>query len=301
MFLASWFGSSAALEVAIDAESNRKSLQRPDGKRLFIFTDGEDVAGSASVLIPPGKKLEHGGIRVELVGQLDFPNDRLQSFDFFVISKDLEAGGTLFESKKFTFRFAAVDKQAESYSGSHARVRWFVRASLLRPYSSTLTEEAEFAVQNLLPPPEPLGLPVGVGAGVGIKMEVGIEDALHIEFEFDKQHYHTRDVVVGKVFFLLVRLKIKFMELDIVRKEFVNGTACDPETVAKFEIMDGAPVKSECIPVRMYLSPYDLSPSYKNLLNRVQVKYFLNLVLLDEEDRRYFKQQEIALWRKKIA
>ena len=27
-------------------------------------------------------------------------------------------------------------------------------------------------------------------------------------------------------------------------------------------------------------------------------KYYLNLVLVDEEDRRYFKQQEITLWRK---
>lgn len=26
----------------------------------------------------------------------------------------------------------------------------------------------------------------------GIKMEVGIEDCLHIEFEFDKQKYHLK-------------------------------------------------------------------------------------------------------------
>jgi len=26
----------------------------------------------------------------------------------------------------------------------------------------------------------------------------------------------------------------------------------------------------------------------------------LNLVLIDEEERRYFKQQEIELWRKKV-
>jgi vacuolar protein sorting-associated protein 26 len=30
----------------------------------------------------------------------------------------------------------------------------------------------------------------------------------------------------------------------------------------------------------------------------LQVRYFLNLVLVDEEDRRYFKQQEIQIWRK---
>lgn len=37
-----------------------------------------------------------------------------------------------------------------------------------------------------------------------MQMEVGIEDCLHIEFEYDKAKYHLRDVVVGKINFLLV-------------------------------------------------------------------------------------------------
>lgn len=32
-----------------------------------------------------------------------------------------------------------------------------------------------------------------------LKMEVGIEDCLHIEFEYDKSAYHLQDVVIGKV------------------------------------------------------------------------------------------------------
>lgn len=35
-------------------------------------------------------------------------------------------------------------------------------------------------------------------------MEVGIEDCLHIEFEYDKGRYHLKDTVVGKIYFLLV-------------------------------------------------------------------------------------------------
>ncbi len=45
------------------------------------------------------------------------------------------------------------------------------------------------------------------------------------------------------------------------------------------------------------MSPYDLAPTYKNVHNKFSVKYYLNLVLVDEEDRRYFKQQEITLYR----
>lgn len=50
-------------------------------------------------------------------------------------------------------------------------------------------------------------------------LQVGIEDCLHIEFEFDKSRYHLKDVVIGKVYFVLVRIKIKDMQLDIIKTE----------------------------------------------------------------------------------
>ena len=69
--------------------------------------------------------------------------------------------------------------------------------------------------------------------------------------------------------------------------------------VAKFEIMDGAPVRGESIPIRLFLSGFDnLTPTFRNVSNKFSVRYMLNLVLIDEEDRRYFKQQEITLYRK---
>ena len=52
-----------------------------------------------------------------------------------------------------------------------------------------------------------------------IKMEVGIEDCLHIEFEYEKRCYHLQDVICGKINFLLVRIKIKHMELAVIRRE----------------------------------------------------------------------------------
>lgn len=133
-----------------------------------------------------------------------------------------------------------------------------------------------------------------------IKMEVGIEDCLHIEFVYGKDAYHLKDVVVGRINFVLVRIKLKHMELEIKRREVVGSgidARLESTTVAKFEIMDGAPTKGESIPIRMYLSPYPLTPSYENVENKFSVKYGLNLVLVDEEDRRYFKQHEIRLYR----
>jgi vacuolar protein sorting-associated protein 26 len=31
--------------------------------------------------------------------------------------------------------------------------------------------------------------------------------------------YHLKDVIVGKIYFLLVRIKVKHMELSIIRRE----------------------------------------------------------------------------------
>ena len=59
----------------------------------------------------------------------------------------------------------------------------------------------------------------------------------------------------------------------------------------RYEIMDGAPVKGESIPIRVFLAGYDLTPTMRDINKKFSVRYYLNLVLVDEEDRRYFKQQ----------
>ena len=89
------------------------------------------------------------------------------------------------------------------------------------------------------------------------------------------------------------------MEVQIIRKEVVNTQGVAPIThvVARFEIMDGGPIKNETIPIRFFLKPYDLTPSLNNINNKFSVQYFVNIVLTDVEDRKYFKQHEIFLHR----
>jgi hypothetical protein len=70
--------------------------------------------------------------------------------------------------------------------------------------------------------------------------------------------YHLKDVIVGKIYFLLVRIKIKHMELSIIRRETTGAPPNqynESETITKFEIMDGAPVRgtiSSCFAARLY-------------------------------------------------
>ncbi|CAK0841058.1 unnamed protein product [Prorocentrum cordatum] len=186
------FGSVCTVDITYDAEQNRKTAplgKDKKGERAYIYTDGEDVTGSAVVSVRPGKKMEHQGIKVELVGQVDMLYDKASSYDFFTITKDLEPPGNLYESKQYSWKFGAVDKQNETYSGINVRLRYFVRITVIRNYASNITKEIDMVVQNLYPQPE---------LNNTLKMEVGIEDCLHIEFEYDKAKYHLKDVVVGK-------------------------------------------------------------------------------------------------------
>jgi vacuolar protein sorting-associated protein 26 len=126
---------------------------------------------------------------------------------------------------------------------------------------SNISKEVDFWVHNYQTEPE---------INNSIKMEVGIEDCLHIEFEYNKSKYHLKDVIIGKIYFLLVRIKIKHMEIALIKRE---STGSGPnlynenETVTKFEIMDGAPVRGKEI---------HLPLSKSQLLHTSHLRFFVN-------------------------
>lgn len=239
----------------------------------------------------PGSKLEHQGISVSFIGLIELNQDRGTHHEFASLVKDLAKPGELTHNASYPFEFVNVEKPHESYTGRNVNLRYFIRVKILRKLSN-IVKENELIVHTLACYPE---------VNSPIKMEVGIEDCLHIEFEYNKSKYHLKDVIVGKIYFLLVRIKIKHMEIAIIKKEITGvnqNTFNENETIAKYEIMDGAPVRGESIPIRLFLGGYDLTPTLKEINKKFSVKYYLNLVIVDEEDRRYFKQQEIILWRK---
>ena len=63
------------------------------------------------------------------------------------------------------------------------------------------------------------------------------------------------------------------MEIQIIRKEVVNIAGIVPLTkvLARYEIMDGVPIKNETIPIRFFLKPYDLTPNLININNKFSV------------------------------
>lgn len=50
-------------------------------------------------------------------------------------------------------------------------------------------------------------------------------------------------------------------------------------------------MSGETIPIRLFLGGFDLTPTFRDVNKKFSTRYYLNLVLIDEENRRYFKQQ----------
>ncbi|KAL8136654.1 hypothetical protein V2J09_002655 [Rumex salicifolius] len=292
-FLVGAFKPPCTVSITFADGRTRKQvpLKKENGQvsTVPLFQSQENIVGEVHIEPTHGKKVEHIGVKIELLGQIELYFDKGNFYDFTSLVRELDVPGEIYEKKTYPFEFSTVEMQYESYNGINVRLRYILKVTISRNYVGNIVEYQDFVVRNYTPAP-----PVNNS----IKMEVGIEDCMHIEFEYNKSKYHLKDVIIGKIYFLLVRIKIKNMELEIRRRESTgsgSNTYVETETLAKYELMDGAPVRGESIPIRLFLSPYELTPTYRNINNKFSVKYFLNLVLVDEEDRRYFKQQEITI------
>lgn len=131
------------------------------------------------------------------------------------MGKELEPIGFLYEDKTYKFMFAKFDKEVESFVGNTAKLRYFLRVTINKSMGQKVVSEKEIAVH--LPKPEIEAIPSNP-----IKLEVGIEECLHIEFEYTKSKFHLKDLLIGKVSFLLVRIRIKYMEVHIIKREITG-------------------------------------------------------------------------------
>ena len=109
------FGQSAEIELVLDDADKRKTAEiRVDENRkdkLLLYYDGEGVSGKIDIkLKKPGQKLEHHGIKVEFVGQIELYYDRGNHLEFTSLVKELAGGNEicLFLLKLFSSLFSML-------------------------------------------------------------------------------------------------------------------------------------------------------------------------------------------------
>ena len=251
--------------------------------------------------------------------------DRGNHYEFLSLGQELAAPGDLQHPQTFDFNFKNVEKQYESYNGINVKLRYFVRVTVSRRMADVIREKDTWVYSYRIPPE----------TNSSIKMDVGIEDCLHIEFEYSKSKYHLKDVIVGRIYFLLVRLKIKHMELSIIRRE-TTGVAPnqynESETLVRFEVRDVPSTNymtlltasrswmarrrevqfrsryrhampatdlvstGETIPIRLFLGGFDLTPTFREVNKKYSTRYYLSLVLIDEGPFSFFPPSQLFDW-----
>ena len=208
------------------------------------------------------------------------------------MSSDISRPEEIIQEKTIlSFNFQNVKLPYESYKGDYATVKYYVKIIIISTYKNAEYEK-EFAVVN------PYDSSILQKNDEPIHMQVGMKQKLSLSIFFQHKNYNCRGTLKGFIFFNYLNINLKFMEVQIVRREVIFGDKkCEPAYVARYELIDGVPTKNERIPIRFFLKSYNLTPTYQNVDNVFCVRYFLNLVIADEEDNRYFKQKEICLFR----
>lgn len=92
----------------------------------------------------------------------------------------------------FDFEFKNVEKQYECYNGINVRLRYYVCLRISRSkLAADIIRERDIWVYSYKMPIE---------INHSIKMEVGIEDCLHIEFEYNKSKYVSCSFILSTFF-----------------------------------------------------------------------------------------------------
>ncbi|KNC50490.1 vacuolar protein sorting-associated protein 26 [Thecamonas trahens ATCC 50062] len=266
-----------------------------------IEPSDEHATDAVAATAPPAAvQFVHDGLTLELEGVVTTTTgDRIV---FLSTCVKLARAGTLAavpggDPLVFGFQINNLDKPHESYVGSNVTVAYLLRLVASKPRkllgSAGARAKHEFSiwVANYQVPPE---------RNPPLVIEFGFDDVLKVELEYAQSKFALDDVLVGRLYFETVRIAIDSIALSLVRVESVvhgPGTLRKSRPIFYHEITDGAPVHGEAVPIRIFLDDFPLTPTYKNIHNVFSVKYVLNIIVVDDADRRYFKQQEIVLWR----
>ena len=276
----------------IQGRHRHKLIDRNDkSDRYPTFFNGENISGRIEIKLN-SKNLKHKGIKAELHGIIEKYGTIKKTKEFLNLSTDICRPEEITQEKTFLdFQFQNPKLPYESYKGDYASVKYFVRIIITATYKNAEYEK-EFAVVN------PYDSSILKQNDEPIRMQVGMKQKLSLSIFFQHKNYNCRGTLKGYILFNYINIPLTFMEVQIVRREVIFGDKkCEPAYVARYELIDGFPTKNERIPIRFFLKTYNLTPTYPKIENMFCVRYFLNLVIADEEHNRYFKQKEICLYR----
>lgn len=254
------------------------------------FLKDDVVEGHLEVILPPGKPDSHRGINLTVYGQFTAKNGDVLS-RFFERTQTLAPPGELSSPMDMDFSFDKLDFPVSSYYGPNTNVEYGIEFKVIHRIVD-FKETAQFLVflfshENK---PQP------------IHNEIGMTNILHIEFIFPKSDFDCHECVIGRAYFILVKLKVVHMNVSLYCVEnYENGGKYIKERtiVDTVELMDGAPVRGDHIPIRYFLGSKDIWPFIAWKGSPLKVEYYLRAQMIDENGKKYYKRLKVNIIRRK--
>ncbi|GKU93575.1 hypothetical protein SLEP1_g7161 [Rubroshorea leprosula] len=156
-FLVGAFKPPCSISISFADGRSRKQvpLKKENGKTVMVplFQSQENIVGEVVLEPVQGKKVEHNGVKIELLGQIELYFDRGNFYDFTSLVRELDVPGELYERKAYPFEFSTVEMPYESYNGINVRLRYILKVTISRNYVGNIVEHQDFVVRNYSPLP----------------------------------------------------------------------------------------------------------------------------------------------------
>ena len=235
-------GSGVELSILLDEEKERPRYVAPRPvlhdmlpsympNTYPLYHDGESISGV--VVIRCASIVEHQGVKIEFIGEIELPVEEGGRNEFRSLSTTLSAPSNFVPgTTTFQFCFKHIDAPYESYDGQQIKLRYYLKLTINKRFLNDSMEKTLWfhatSMQGCVPPSQ------------HIRMEVCLEDSLQLTFEYPQSVYTLNDVVTGWVHFQLVRIKVRSLELCVIKREFIGEGAVEGyETLGKWRMMEG--------------------------------------------------------------
>jgi vacuolar protein sorting-associated protein 26 len=258
--------------------SYRESVTK---KNLPAYERQDVVNGHFELIPPPGKTVSHQGIALCVFG--DYQTKAGEKLGrFFERAQYLQPPGELTAAISSEFSFDKLAFPTCTYYGRELDVVFGVELKVVRRLKD-FVQESEFIVFffDAIAKAEP------------IHNEIGMTGVLHIEFVFTHGTFDCQDVVIGAAYLLLVKLRIVHMQISLYCSESYQnvGRVIKERVIVKsIEVMDGAPVRGDNIPIRFFLGDCNVWPYVPFQDSAVQVEWYLRAQMTDENGKKYYKR-----------
>jgi vacuolar protein sorting-associated protein 26 len=275
-------------------------MSQPDGPLRFaiaisapkpfecpgIVPTGEPFNWSVTITVTRGNTFSHRGIDAEFTSE--FYAKDCKPMKLSHVQNRLSDAGTINATGTFNFATCLVPPHMQTYRGSLFRVQHWIRISVKKTIGS-VTYHEEVTSFEITPMARAID---------ALCVRIAIADNIRIDLMVNRRKYDIADVICGAAHFLLVSLKIKTFTVALVAQEISEVTGKTQKcanVLQTWDMVDGAPVKGEIVPFRLYLAPLALCPSCARAEGGYTVAHFLHFSFVTTNGGKYFKDLQIVI------